>query len=381
MRRIENDEDFPDSPIHGTGGPLNVTRPFRFDAIPSGLISTLIERAQEVGLPLCPDINGPDPHGVCRWAYSQKNGRRQSTTVAYLDPNRGRPNLHVVPEAPAVGLQLEGRRVTGVVYEREGQRQVAAGAQVLLSAGVYHSPQLLMLSGIGPRAELERLGIPVRHALEGIGENYQDHAVVYMTFEGGAAADVDGVVPRFILAVRSAPDRPCIDFHIIPRAPTDVSGLTRMLPISLHLLEQRNRGRVSLASTDPHAQPLVEANLLEHPDDLAAMRAVMQWVYDLVQHRSLREYYGPLLQPGPKDDWGQFARATLDSYHHGVGTCQMGPASNPRAVVDETLRVHGLDNLWVADASIMPTVTHANTNLTCIVIGEVASDQLKAAGA
>jgi choline dehydrogenase len=110
------------------------------------------------------------------------------------------------------------------------------------------------------------------------------------------------------------------------------------------------------------------------------MTSAMQFVYDLVQHESMKTYYGPLLQPGPRDDWARFARATHDSYHHGVGTCMMGPADNKMAVVDQKLRVHGMDNLWVADASIMPTVTHANTNLTAIMIGEVASDCIKEAG-
>jgi choline dehydrogenase len=380
MKRIEADQDFPNSPIHGADGPLYVRRPFNFDMPMSALARALINRSLSVGLPLCPDINGPAPSGVCAWPMNQKDGRRQSTTVAYLDPARGRANLHIVADAPVVALNVDGRRVTSVVYEQDGQRHTVAGEQVLLSAGVYHSPQLLLLSGIGPAAQLERLGIEVVHALDGVGENYQDHAVVYMTFEGRPGPEADSVVPRFLLLVKSAPSRPCIDFHIIPRAPTDVQGLRRMTPISLHLLEQRNRGRVSLASTDPHEQPVVEANLLEHPDDLAAMTAAMRFVYDLVQHESMGAHYGPLLQPGPTDDWGRFARATHDSYHHGVGTCMMGPSSNNMAVVDQTLRVHGMDNLWIGDASIMPTVTHANTNLTSIMIGEVASDRIKAAG-
>ena len=204
--------------------------------------------------------------------------------------------------------------------------------------------------------------------------------MVFMTFEGGPRVEAEPIVARYLLLIKSQPSRPCIDFHVIPRPPTEVPGLRRMLPISMALLEQRNRGRVSLASTDPHDLPLVDARLLQHPEDLAAMTAMMQIIHDLVQHESLRDFYGPLLQPAPGDDWGRFARATLDSYHHGVGTAMMGPANNKMAVVDQNLRVHGLDNLWVADASIMPTVTHANTNLTCIMIGEVASDRIRALG-
>jgi len=236
-----------------------------------------------------------------------------------------------------------------------------------------------MLSGIGPAAELERLGIPVVQALEGVGENYHDHAVVYLTFEGPSQFSEDWVVPRFRLIFKSDPSLPCGNFHLNMRPPTEVEGVKRMMPLSAHLLEQRNRGRVSLASADPEELPQVEARMLEHPDDIAAMRSAMQFLYDLVQDSSMRAYYGPIILPGPKDDWDTFARSTYESYHHGVGTCMMGPASNPMAVVDERLGVHGMDNLWVADASIMPTVTHANTNLASIMIGERASDFIKQA--
>ena len=380
MKRIESDQDYPDSPLHGSEGPLYVKRPFTLDMPTSELGRAFIDRAVSMGLPLCPDLNVPEPLGVCASPYNIKNGRRQSTTVAFLDRARGRPNLQVIAEAPVLSLDVTGHRVERVRYEHDGQAHTVAGDKVLLSAGVYHTPQILMLSGIGPARELERLGIKVVQALEGVGQNYQDHAVVYMTFEGPTHFQEDWVVPRFRLIVKSDPSRPCGNFHIIPRPATEVQGLTRMMPISLHLLEQTNRGCVYLESADPRALPAVEANMLEHPADVEAMTAAMRFVCDLVQHESMQRYYGPLLQPGPKDDWGRFARATHDSYHHGVGTCMMGPADNPLAVVDQRLRVHGMDNLWVADASIMPTVTHANTNLTCIMIGEVASDLLEAAG-
>ena len=117
--------------------------------------------------------------------------------------------------------------------------------------------------------------------------------------------------------------------------------------------------------------------MLEHPRDIEAMTNAMQFICDLVQQDSMKAYYGPLIQPGPKDDWGRFARLTYDSYHHGAGTCMMGPASNHMAVVDQNLRVHGMANLWVGDASIMPVVTHANTNFTSIMIGERLSDFVK----
>ncbi len=242
-----------------------------------------------------------------------------------------------------------------------------------MSAGVCHSPQILMLSGVGPVEQLERLGIPVIYPLEGVGENYQDHATISMTFEGLTEFQPDWVVPRFRLMIKSDPSLPCGNSHIFMRPPARVTCLKGMMPISAHLLEQRARGRVRLASTNILDLPEIEDAMLEHPDDIEAMTSIMQFIDDLAHQGPLKEFYG-LIQPGPKGDWGAFARDTEGSYHHGAGTCLMGPASDPMAVVDHRLRVRGLENLRVADASIMPTVTHANTNLTCIMIGERVAD-------
>jgi choline dehydrogenase len=380
LKRIESDQDFPDSPIHGNAGPLYIKRPWMLDQPASEPVRAFIDRAVEMGMPLCPDLNVAQPEGVCASPYNIKDGKRQSTVVAYLDLARGRSNLTIVPEALATGLKMRGRRVQEVTYVKDGQEQSATGEQVILTAGAFHSPQLLMLSGIGPAKELEKHGIKTLIDLPGVGENYQDHATLYMTFEGTSDFKEDWVVPRFRLIPKSDPGRPVPDFHIHMRPATIVQGLKRMMPISLHLLEQRNRGRVVLQNADPAALPLVQAHMMEHPGDVQAMTAMMHIIYDLTQHPSMRPYYGPLIQPGPKDDWAAFAQSAFDSYHHASGTCMMAPDSNPMAVVDQRLRVHGMDNLWVADASIMPTVTHANTNLTCIMIGERVSDFIRAAG-
>jgi choline dehydrogenase len=374
LKRIESDQDFPDSPLHGTDGPLYIKRPFLLDEPAAEPVRAFIERAVAMGLPLCPDLNVPQPYGVCASPYNIKDGRRQSVRVAYLDPARGRPNLDVQAEAQVLRLRFDGHRVVEVVYRKDGQVQTAAADQVVLAAGALHTPHLLKLSGVGPPDELRRFDIPVVQPLEGVGENHQDHAVVYMTFEGPTGYRDDWVVPRFRLLFKSDPGRAYPDFHIMMRPPTEVQGLTRMMPVSAHLLEQRNRGRVVLRSADPDDLPGLEANLLEDPGDVAAMTSAMQFIYELTQDPSMRAYYGPLIQPAPGDDWAHFACVTMNSYHHSVGTCMMGPPSNPMAVVDQRLRVHGIDNLWVADASIMPMVVHANTNLTCIMIGERLAD-------
>jgi choline dehydrogenase len=379
MKRIESDQDYPDSPIHGNSGPLYVKRPFTLDMPASAPVRAYIDRAVATGLPVCPDLNVAEPLGVCASPYNIKNGKRQSTTVAYLNLARGRSNLTVVAQAPVRSLKINGWKVEEVLYEKDGKLERAAGQNVVLSAGVYHSPQILMLSGIGPVRELERLGIKPALPLEGVGENYQDHPVVYMTFEGPTHFSEDWIVPRFRLIIKSDPSRACGNFHIVMRPPTEVQGIKRMMPISAHLLEQTNRGRLYLKNADPHELPLIDSRMLEESRDIEAMTNAMRFIFDLVSHESVKAYYGPLIQPGPKDDWARFARSTYDSYHHGVGTCLMAPASNRMAVVGQNLRVHGMDNLWIGDASIMPTVTRANTNLTSIMIGERLSDFVKEA--
>ena len=370
LKRIESDQDYPDDPLHGNNGPLYIKRPWQLHDPASDPVEAFIERAVDMGLPICPDLNQPDPFGVCASPYNIKDGVRQSANVAYLDMARGRPNLEIAAEAFALKLNVAGRRVQSVVYEKDGQTLTASAGKVILTAGCFHSPQLLMLSGIGPAPELEKLGLKALHALPGVGENYQDHAVVYMTFEGPSAFNEEWVIPRFRLLYKSPEAAAPFDFHVMMRPATEVEGLKRMMPISMHLLEQRNRGRVSLVSADPRDQPLVDARMMEHAGDQAAMLSAMRFMHDLTQDPSMKDYYGPLITPGPRDDWRSFACASFDSYHHGSGTCLMAPASNPMAVVDQRLQVHGLDNLWVADASVMPTVVHANTNLTCLMLGE-----------
>ncbi|HTM07327.1 MAG TPA: GMC family oxidoreductase N-terminal domain-containing protein [Verrucomicrobiae bacterium] len=377
MKRIESDQDYPNSPLHGSDGPLYVERPFKFGDPVSGPAKAFIDSAFEMGLPRCEDINMPDAIGVSLAPYNIKNGKRQSTTVAYLNPARRRPNLKIIADAPVTGLKLSGRKAEGVVYQTRGQLDTALADKIVLAAGVYHSPQILMLSGIGPADEMKRHAIRTVHDLPGVGENYQDHAVVYMTFESLHAFQEDWVVPRFRLVVKSDDGAGCGNFHIVMRPPTVVEGIKRMLPVSAALLEQTNRGRLSLTSADPSELPAVESRMLEDPADMRAMLWAMEFMERLVHTGPAKEFYGPLLQPSPGVDWASFARATYDSYHHGVGSCMMGPASNRMAVVDERLRVHGIENLWIGDASIMPTVTHANTNLTSIMIGERLSDLIK----
>ncbi len=377
MRAIESDQEFTDPALHGTTGPLFVRRGFTLDDQMSPPVQAFLDAAYALGLPRCPDLSVADPYGVAVSPYNIRDGRRQSATVAYLALARERPNLTIVDRASALGLRFDaaGRRVTGVEYERDGALHTASGDQVVLAAGVYGTAKLLMLSGVGPADELGRHGIAVRHELPGVGRNYQDHAVVYATFEGKQSFDTTWVVPRFRLITRHHPMTDAPNFHINMRAPTKVVGLKPLLPVSAHLLEQRGEGRVRLSSADPGDPVEIDSGMLEHQDDVRAMVEALRFVDELVHQPGLTdEWYGPLVTPEADEDWAEFARRTYDSYHHGVGTCRMGPAWDPLTVVDQGLRVHGLDNLWIGDASIMPSVTRANTNLTAMLIGERLAD-------
>jgi choline dehydrogenase len=379
MRSIESDADFAASPIHGTDGPLPLERPFRFDEPQDPPVRALLETAEALGIPRCDDMNGPDPYGICSSPYNSLGGRRVSTVVAWLDPVRDRPNLTILADTTVARICLDGGRATGVeLRTTRGARTVQAG-HVVVAAGVYHSPQVLMLSGIGPVAELERLRLPVVAAAEGVGANYRDHAVVYLTYEGTTELHEDYVIPKVRLLVRSDPSRQVPDLHVFLRPSIRMEGVPPLLPVSLHLLEHRSAGRVTLASTDPEELPVVEPALLRHPGDVRAMLDGVELVDRLVMHPPLSDYYGRRVVPGPGEDVESHVTSTYITYHHGVGTCRFGPPDDPGAVVGPDLRVHGVDGLTVADASVLPTVPHGNTNLAAILVGELAAQWLTTA--
>jgi len=380
LKRIENDQDFGGEAHHGDGGPLTVKRRIQFDEPLAPPMQAFVDRAKALGYPVSKDGNTPERFGVVASASNVKDGVRQSAAVAYLGPARGRPNLQIEADALVVSIKCAGSKAEEVVYERDGETRSASADAFVISAGTYHSPQILMLSGIGPAAELERLGVPVVHALDGVGQNYQDHAAVNMTFEGKTDFTPDWVVSGFQLAYKSDPGQPGSNVHIYMRAPVGVEGLKPMMPVAMNLVEQRSRGSVSLVSTDPRELPVVDDGMLQHPDDVEAMLSAMRFVRDFMQDDLMRPFYGDLILPAEDEDWAEFAQSTYDSHHHGSGTCKMGPASDPMAVVDRRLKMHGMDNLYVADASVIPVVPHSATNVSCLMIGERLSDFIRESG-
>lgn len=376
MREIEDDPDFPDSPIHGTGGPLHLHRDFKLGEQMDPPVRALVEAADDLGLPPCDDLNGPAPFGTCSSPYNVMDGVRQSTSVAYLDPARARPNLTIRSDTTAARLRVSAGRVTGVELIGPGGPETVSGSEVVLAAGVFHTPQVLMLSGIGSPAEIEPIGIEPMHPLEGVGRNYQDHAVVYARFTATRRLRQEYAMPKIRLVAKSneALDHP--DLHLIVHTPVRHDGQPPTLPVSVRLLDHRSTGRVRLASADPTALPLVEPKLLSHDADLTAMVDGIGMVRRLATHPALANFYGSMVEPAAHIALSEHVLASYDSYHHGTGTCRIGPGEDSLAVVDEHLRVHGLDNLRIADASVLPTIPHANTNLAAILVGEIAAREI-----
>ncbi len=379
FKRIEHDVDFGESDWHGGRGPLWIQRrahPAQF----TGWEAAIRDACVELGYPVRDDLNGPDPYGVGPIPWTIRDGRRQSAVVAYLDPARSRPNLTIVDLALVTAVELDGHRAVGVRFVRQGREERVRAGEVVLSAGVYHSPQILMLSGIGPPEELRRHGIPVRNALPGVGENLQDHAAVFPAFEWHYRGPVEwpGVCP--ILLAKSELSRAVIDFHLIFRGPITIPGAQAVAPVAVYLLEQRNRGRLTLAGPDPLAWPVIEPRMLDDDWDAAAIVEGMGLATRLVGARALQGFYGAQLYPEPEEEWTGYARRTYDSYHHGAGTCRMAQAAEAAGVVNARLQVRGVPGLRVADASVMPTVVRGNTNLTTLMIGERCADFIRQGG-
>jgi choline dehydrogenase len=226
LKRMEADQDFPDSPIHGNSGPIYVKRKHLYDTQLGEQEQALLETLDKLGVPRFLDQNIPNPYGVAPVARNIKNGRRQSATVAYLDPARHRANLTVIGEAQAGSLILNGKKASGVRYRKDGRDYIASADKVVLSAGVYHSPQILMLSGVGPSAQLKQLEIPVVQNMAGVGENYQDHPMLTMNFKANPAKQASLMRGRSTLKLyfKTDPAREYINFHIIPRETIALTG-------------------------------------------------------------------------------------------------------------------------------------------------------------
>ena len=394
--------------LHGTGGPLTVSAPRHVHP----LSRALIEAAAQCQLPHNDDFNGGAQDGFGLYDLTQKNGERWSSARAFLHPAISRPNLHVLSDVTCEGLRLEGKRAVAVRLTRDGERfEMAASREIVLAAGAIGSPQLLMLSGIGPGAALARHGIAVAHDLPGVGQNLQDHvdnALVYAdrtrtahagTWRGlmrlgasalGYALRRDGTLASNMVEaggfLRSRPglDQPDVQYHFMPLLLDRARILPRDHGFILHaaVLRPKSRGRLELASSDPHAAPVLHAGFYSDAEgeDLATMLRGLRVARQLVAAPAFERYRGAELAPGAAvtsdADLEAYARASVGTVFHPVGTCAIGRGGD--AVVAPRLRVHGIEGLRVADASIMPTIVSGNTNAPAIMIGERCADFIRA---
>ena len=380
LRAMEDEPDFGDEPHHGRGGPIRMMRPWRPSDPSDPPARALVDAALATGLPLCEDPNVPEPFGVCATPYAIVDGRRQTVADAYLGPARARPNLTILSGATATRVLLDGRRACGVELTGPGGRERVEAAEVILAAGAYQTPHLLLLSGIGPPSKVESVGLAVAHRLDGVGENFQDHAVVPVAFAGRPALRPEHRMTKLRFIAKSDPALDHGDLHLNFRPPKAGPDGALRLGVTVRLVEHRSRGRVRLASAEPAELPLVEPSILADPGDVAAIVRGIECLTRLIDQPAAAAFFGPRVSPPPGADLAAHARSTFVTYNHGSGTCRFGPDGDPLAVVDPSLRVRGLDGLWIADASVLPVIPHAATNLSAVLVGEVAARNIGGAG-
>ena len=409
FRKAEHNERGADA-FHGADGPLNVMdlrSPNRFGPV-------FVEAAKQAGYPENHDFNGPEQEGVGLYQVTHKDGERFSAAKAYLAPNRHRPNLHVVTGAHATRVLLEGRRAVGVACRCDGRElELRARREVILSAGALLSPQLLMLSGIGPAEHLREHGIALAHHLPGVGQNLHDHVDVVQVVDAPQLTDLFGLsftgmvnavkgilewrshrtgllTTNFAEAggfIRSAPGEPLPDLqlHFVIGKLVDHGRKTVFgHGYSCHvcLLRPKSRGSLTLGSADPLAAPRIDPNFLADPDDVSRLVRGFKVMRHILEQPALAGLRGRELaaSAGARDDASieAFIRNHADTIYHPVGTCRMG--NGPMDVVDAQLRVRGIEALRVVDASIMPSIVGGNTNAPVIMVAEKAADLIRQAG-
>ena len=404
--RSENNEDLPASVYHGRGGPINVRRPAR----PNRLNGAFIAATQSQGFPGTTDFAGADSEGVGLRQGTIRAGKRHSTARAFLRPALRRGNVSLYTEALALRVIVESGRAVGVVYERAGQQhEVRARREVILSAGTLQSPQLLLLSGIGPAAELQAAGIVPVHDLKGVGRNLHDHLAcpVLMHSPDPTSYGISArALPRGLwnileyLVCRSGPfssnvfesvaflktapglDRPDVQFVFQPAArprpsfPLPIGHGYAISPVNLY---PKSRGSITLSGPDPHAPPLIDPALLSVDADIQPLIRAIKLARRILATPYFARYRATELAPGPAvqsdSDIADFIRSTAYTVHHQVGTCRMGTGAD--AVVDPHLRLRGLQGLRVIDASVIPSIVGGNTNAVAVMIAEKAADLIR----
>lgn len=410
FKRSENWEGG-ETEIRGSGGPLTTIQ----NIYPDPLKEAWLEAGLAAGYPVTDDYN-TENEGFCVMQSTIRKGKRCSAAVAYLRPAMKRSNLTVLGKSLVLKVIVENGRAIGVEYSRNGRTEtVHADREVVLSGGVINSPQLLMLSGIGNPEELKRHGIDCKTALPGVGQNLQDHIGVGIEFErtadgpfvghlrydrialamlrayfmgDGFATEMPGPIMAFLKSQTSLqqPDIQLLTRFVPPESQPWFPGI-RQKPKDAFMcrpavLHPESRGELKLKSSDPRDKPAIHQNFLTAEKDWETLRTGFDMVRDIANQKPLDPFRGPEIQPGPgvtsKADIDAYIRQTAWTVHHPAGTCKMGTDNDDMAVVDNELRVRGIDLLRVIDASVFPDMPGGNINAPVIMMAEKASDLMRA---
>lgn len=378
------------------------------------LCEAFMAGAETIGIPRAEDYNGASQEGSSYTQRTINNRRRVSSARAFLHPAKSRPNLTIITNAHATSLILDGKTVTGVRYNKGGRggtpKEITARKEVILSGGVINSPQLMQLSGIGDPELLNDLGIPVVHALQGVGSNLRDHYTPRFTArvknidsinQRAQGVGLVGEVAKWVLRRpsvlslsativyafwRSDPEIANSDLQLTFMPASYTSGRQAVLDtfpgMTIASWQQRpeSSGYIKAVSRDPFDKPLIQPNYLDHETDRRVLLAGMKIARSIMRSEPMKPYFDGEEFPGPgvvtDDELMAAAKERGTTTFHPMGTCRMGPETDPSTVVDDQLRVHGLQRLRVVDASIMPNMPSANLNSACIMIAEKASDMI-----
>ncbi len=409
--KAQEDNDHLAGEFHGVGGPLKVSHLGHT----SPMTRTYVKTLQGMGIPYNPDFNGARQFGVgfMQHTIDWRTHRRSSAVDAFLAPVMNDPLLTIETDATVTGLKMDGERVTGVDYLKNGRsRSASAGIDVILAAGAYQTPKLMMVSGIGPEEELGKHGIRTKVALPGVGKNLQDHyecpvvattrgsfgyygqdrgwpmikaGLQYLLFKSGPVSTT-GVETCAFYDPDGNNDQPTIQMFCVPTVylDRDVMGTEPGDGVTINslLLRPKARGSVTLASADPLAAPIVDTQIFGHPDDLRLTMAGFRFARTVLAATPMRDLIEKEIFPGADivsdEAIAAHCRRTVKTGYHPVGTCKMGRDNDPEAVLDLDLKVRGMRGLRVVDASLMPTIVSGNTNAAVLAAAGKAADLILA---
>ena len=382
FRRMERDLDYGDAPYHGDAGPITIRR-YRHDEL-TLVHQAFLEASRELGYPDCPDANDPWSSGAGPHPMNKIGRLRISTAVGYLSAARARPNLRIRANAHTRRVIIESGRAVGVEIEHDGEVTIVRGKLIVLSAGSLQTPPILVRSGIGPRALLERLGVTVLRDVPGVGENLCDHPAlaVLCRVKDPSILDLDQPIVQTILRYSAPGSSERNDLQIEAFSFSPRGGAPDCFAIAAVLEEVKGRGTLRIESADPHAAPVPEQRFCEDERDVTRLAAALGDCIAFTKAAAYRGIIDEVLFPSPDreltdESLAAMLRKLSASGFHPCGTAKLGPRSDAMAVVDQFGRAHAVEGLVVADASIMPSVPRANTNLTSIMIGEKIGEWIR----